>query len=353
MMSFFGRKAEPNGIEHSTARGAVGRGVHSSSNTASGSTDAAETVDPTQVSLQSLVKLRQSLPLIKRPAGRQVRASVTGGNMSRALGRGLDFAEVREYNHGDDVRTIDWKVTARSGKPHTKVFNEERERPFLIVLDLRHSMFFGTRTAFKSVIASRLCAMVAWAAAGNRDRVGGMVFSDDGIRESQPGEGSKGVTRLLNAIATTHAQARDSVLSGAGQPRQLSLNDIFKRLKRSAHTGSSICLISDFPDLDERESGHLNHLLRHNHLAACRVYDPLEAELPPPATYAISDGQTRTSLNTGADQTRKAYSDHFGLRRQQTRKIFRGHGNSYSECRVDDSLTDVAAALLRQLPGSL
>ena len=310
-------------------------------------------VNATQVSLQSLVKLRQSLPLIKRPAGRQVRASITGGNMSRALGRGLDFAEVREYNHGDDVRTIDWKVTARSGKPHTKVFNEERDRPFLVVLDLRTSMFFGTRTAFKSVIAARLSAMVAWAAAGNRDRVGGVVFSDDRIRESQPGEGSKGVTRLLNAIATTHAQASERPASTDRQNLALSLADIFQRLKRSAHTGSSVCLISDFPDFDERDSGHLNHLLRHNHMAACRVFDPLEAELPPPATYAISDGHSRASLNTAAEQTRSAYSDHFNDRREQTRRVFRGHGNSYSECRVDDSLTDVAAALLRQLPGSL
>ncbi len=307
----------------------------------------------TEVTLQSLVKLRQSLPLVKRPAGRQVRASASGGNMSRALGRGLDFAEVREYNHGDDVRTIDWKVTARSGKPHTKVFNEERDRPFLVMLDLRSSMFFGTRTAFKSVIAARLSAMVAWAAAGNRDRVGGVVFNDDGIRESQPGEGSKGVTRLLSAIATSHAEFSDSPVSPAHRNKRLSLVDIFQRLKRSAHTGSSICLISDFPDFDEHESGHLNHLLRHNHVAACRVFDPLEAELPPPSTYAISDGQTRASLDTGADQTREAYRDYFNQRREQTRRVFRGHGNSYSECRVDDSLTDTAAALMRQLPGSL
>lgn len=336
--------------------------------------------DPTRVSLQSLVRLRQSMPLRKRPAGRRVLASVAGGNMSRALGRGLDFAEVREYNHGDDVRTIDWKVTARSGKPHTKVFNEERERPFLVVLDLRSSMFFGTRTAFKSVIAARLCALVAWAASGNRDRVGGIVFSDDTIRESQPAEGSKGVTRLLNAVATVHGQAREvsaerahsrlpgprlsgqssmqstgqlSVQSSVQQSRGLSMAGIFQRVKRSAHTGSSICLISDFPDFDARKSGHLTHLLRHNHMAACRVYDPLEAELPPPATYAISDGTNRAALNTDTTKIREAYQQLFHRRCEQTRKVFRGHGNSYSECRVDAVLTDVAGTVMRQLPGSL
>jgi len=322
----------------------------------------------TQVSLRELVKLRQTLPLVRRPAGRQVRASAAGANMSRALGRGLDFAEVREYNHGDDVRTIDWKVTARSGRPHTKVFNEERERPFLVVLDLRSSMYFATRVAFKSVVASRLCAVVAWAAAANRDRVGGLVFSDDRISESQPAEGSRGVTRLLSAVASTHAQARAISATGLGSSSKvespntgiggavatrLSMGDIFQRLKRSAHTGSSVCLISDFSDFDTSESGHLNHLLQHNHLAACRVYDPLEAELPPPARYSISDGVKRATLNSGAELARRAYSDKFEFRCEQTRKIFRGHGNSYSECRVDASLPEIAAALLRQLPGSL
>ena len=314
--------------------------------------------DVTRVSLSELVKLRQTLPLVRRPAGRQVRASVAGGNMSRALGRGLDFAEVREYNHSDDVRTIDWKVTARSGKPHTKVFNEERERPFLLVLDLRSSMYFATRTAFKSVVAARLCAIVAWAAAANRDRVGGLVFSDNRIRESQPAEGSRGVARLLSAVASTHSQGRASQGKAQHTDREkehapLSIDDIYQRLKRSAQTGSSVCLVSDFSDFEAGESGHLNHLLQHNHMAACRVYDPLEAELPPPARYSISDGYRRATLNSGTDQARVIYRENFQQRCEQTRKVFRGHGNSYSECRVDASLPDVAAALLRQLPGSL
>lgn len=304
--------------------------------------------EATRVSLSTLVRLRQSLPLVKRPAGRRVLASNAGGNVSRALGRGLDFAEVREYNHGDDVRSIDWKVTARSGRPHTKVFNEERDRPFLVVVDLRSPMFFGTRTAFKSVVAAKIAALVAWAAAANRDRVGGLVFSDERIRECPPGEGSRGVSRLLNAIATTHAEAREQGPAAQSQP----LQDIFKRLKRSAHTGSSICLLSDFADFSTRPSGHLNHLLMHNHLAACRIYDPLEAELPPPATYAISDGSSRASLHTDGAQVRASYLEHFQQRCAHTRAVFRGHGNSYSECRVDHPLTDMAAYLLRQLPGS-
>jgi uncharacterized protein (DUF58 family) len=306
--------------------------------------------EATRVTLSTLVRLRQSLPLVKRPAGRRVLASNAGGNASRALGRGLDFAEVREYNHGDDVRSIDWKVTARSGRPHTKVFNEERDRPFLVVVDLRSSMFFGTRTAFKSVVAAKIAALVAWAAAANRDRVGGLVFSDERIRECPPGEGSRGVSRLLSAIAVTHAEARDQ--GPAVQPQAQSLPDIFKRLKRSAHTGSSICLLSDFADFSTRPSGHLNHLLMHNHLAACRIYDSLEAELPPPATYAISDGSARASLHTDEEQVRASYHDQFQQRCAHTRAVFRGHGNSYSECKVDQSLTDMAAYLLRQLPGS-
>jgi len=128
----------------------------------------------TSVSVAELVALRSSLGKLKARSGKRVKAPMSGGSSSAALGRGLDFSEVREYHGGDDVRLIDWKVTARTGKAHTKLFNEERERPFFIALDLRPPMFFGTRVAFKSVVAARLCALVAWAAASHSQAVKGL-----------------------------------------------------------------------------------------------------------------------------------------------------------------------------------
>ncbi len=99
-------------------------------------------------------------------------AETAGNRQSRFRGRGIDFQESRNYQPGDDIRTMDWRVTARTGRPHTKVFQEERERPIIIVIDCNPSMFFGTRVAFKAVIAARLAALIAWAAIRNGDRIG-------------------------------------------------------------------------------------------------------------------------------------------------------------------------------------
>lgn len=319
-------------------------------------TQTAGTQEAISVTLAQLVRLRGTVRSVKRPAGRQVRAPSHGGNQSRALGRGLDFAEVREYNPGDDVRMIDWKVTARSGKTHTKLYNEERERPFLIAVDLRPTMFFATQVAFKSVVAARLCAMVAWAAASNRDRVGGLVFSHSGLHEIKPAAGTKGVTRLLNEIVGTHETVRSQQRGSQHQieaDQANTITDAFAHLQRVAHTGSSLCLLTDFAGFNPDVSGALSQLLKHNHVAACRIYDPLEARLPKPASYAISDGIRRATLDSSSDRWRESYQQKFLERSEQTRQFFSGRGNSYSQCSVDQSLTLVAGQIMRSLPGSV
>lgn len=305
----------------------------------------------TSVTLSELVRLRGSVRAVKRPTGRQVKAPAIGGNQSRALGRGLDFSEVREYAAGDDVRTIDWKVTARSGKPHTKIYNEERERPFLLAVDLRSTMFFATRVAFKSVCAARLAAMLAWAAASNRDRVGGLVFSDQGMKQLKPVAGSRGVTRLLNEIVTMHSRVKGT--SATPEQHRSQLDDAFQHLRRSAHTGSSVCVLTDFSGFDTIKGGAVNQLLRHNHVAACQIYDPLEARLPSPARYTISDGAQRTTLDTSSAEYRASYSSAFNERTENISQLFSGQGNSFFQCLVSDSLGEVANRMIRSLPGSM
>jgi uncharacterized protein (DUF58 family) len=310
--------------------------------------------DPTRVTLPQLVRLKATVRAVKRPSGGRVQASLSGGNASRALGRGLDFSEVREYQTGDDVRTIDWKVTARSGKPHTKVYQEERERPFLIAIDLRSPMYFATRVAYKSVIAARLAAMLAWAASAQRDRVGGLVFSDEGIKEVKPAAGSRGVTRLLNEIVKTQNKALNSKTSGhVLNKTQWRFDEIYKHLRRSAHTGSSIVLLSDFAYRTANDDKAASQMVSHNHVVVCRIFDVLEKQLPPPATYAITDGAQRGTINTASAKVREAYQLSFEQQCRATKKLFSTPGSHYLECATSDSPVAVASQILKRLPGSL
>ena len=298
----------------------------------------------TSVSVAELVALRKSIGKLKRTAGKRVRAPMAGSSSSAALGRGLDFSEVREYHGGDDVRLIDWKVTARTGRAHTKLFNEERERPFFVALDLRPAMYFGTRVAFKSVVAARICAIVAWAAVAQKDRVGGLVFDNSRITEIKPQAGSRGVTRLLHQIVKMHNSATLDTYSS--EP----LSDALIRLDRCAHTGSSICLLSDFSQFDS--GPHTANLLQHNHTAAVRIYDPLEAELPPPAEYSITDGVSKGRFNSTSSRARQQYLHDFEFRTAQLERVFSGAGSRFTNVSVTDDPFDVAAFVMNSLPGS-
>ena len=297
----------------------------------------------TTVSVAELVALRKTVGKLKRRAGRRVAAPVSGSSTSAALGRGLDFSEVREYHGGDDVRLIDWKVTARTGRAHTKLFTEERERPFFIAIDLRPPMYFGTRVAFKSVVAARLCAIVAWAAAAQRDRVGGLVFNNNQLLEIKPQAGSRGVTRLLHQMVKLHNGSRRE------KYKTEPLSDALTRLDHSAHTGSSICLVSDFSHFDA--GPHAANLLRHNHTAAVQLFDPLEAELPPPAEYAITDGKRKGRLKTTSSRIRQQYRDDFSFRTAQLENVFSGPGNRFISASVTDDPLDVATVVMNSLPG--
>ena len=142
------------------------------------------------VSLPELIALRLRAQRLARPAAR-VSGIHAATQASRFRGRGVDYAESRIYQPGDDIRQMDWRVTARTGKPHTKVFREERNRPVIVWLDLRRPMLFATRGAFKGVRAAEAAALVAWSAVANGDRLGGLVFSETEHHELRPALGSR------------------------------------------------------------------------------------------------------------------------------------------------------------------
>jgi uncharacterized protein (DUF58 family) len=259
------------------------------------------------VSVDDLIALRGvKLPL--RTAKYSANAPFSGNRLSRLRGRGVDFAEVRLYQPGDDVRSIDWRVTARKAKPHTKVYREERERPTLVVVDQSRAMFFGSRVRMKSVAAAECAALLAWHAVDGGDRVGGLVYDDDGEHPFKPLRSARAVVRLLNRIGISN----NALVDIAARPRvSRRLPNVLTHLVRVARNGHRIYLISDFDGFDADDEQQLHRLARHNSLVLIHVSDPLEHELPPPDRYAVTDGTTRSVLSTADAKARQKYQDDF------------------------------------------
>ncbi|WP_286718862.1 DUF58 domain-containing protein [Thalassolituus sp. UBA2009] len=254
----------------------------------------------------NLVQLRtlaRQLPLHKQ---KKVLNDLAGSHASAIRGRGLDYAEVREYQAGDDIRAMDWRVTARTGDAHIKVFREEKERPVLLVCDLRAAMRFGSRRALKQVLAADLTALFAWAALEHGDRIGALLFNDELETDLRPKTGRKQVLQLLNELTT--------MASSASADPQQRMQQICRHLRRIARPGSAIYFISDWTGFDADCEQQLHAVTRHCDLVAVHISDPLEAELPPPGLYSLSDGQQRLSLDSTTSRQREEYQQAFSLR---------------------------------------
>jgi len=266
------------------------------------------------VSLEQLLIQRFAAKTMEYVTQKRSIAGISGIHMSKMRGRGIDFEEFRPYQAGDDIRLIDWRVTARTGRPFTKVFREERERPVIIALDQSPNMYFGSQVAFKSVIAAQAAALFCWLAIDNGDRVGGLVFSDTGANLVRPRRSRRSAMHLLNYVYAynqrlmTRKPADEPVLDPGFQP---GLAYSLGQIRRITKPGSTLYIISDFMTLDERAMQYLNQLSRHNNVVCCFVYDALEEVLPVPGYYSITDGRRKGALNTYNTRVRQLYREHF------------------------------------------
>jgi len=248
--------------------------------------------------------------------GRHRRASREHGERtSRQRGRGMDFAEVRAYQPGDDVRSIDWRVTARRNKPHTKVFQEEKERPTLVLVDQTRPMFFGSKARLKSVAAAEIAARIAWQSLANNDRVGGIVAADNHLAVHRPLRNARAVARLLHDLATSNKQ-----LNATANPDKPFAEALIK-LAHIARSGHRIHIITDCHALDGSDREALLHLSRHNEVHAVFVYDELETQLPPANRYRVTDRNTTLQFHSGNAGLRTEYQQRFQHRKKNLESL--------------------------------
>ena len=293
----------------------------------------------TRVSLDELIALRQQARKLNLSRKQAALAQLSGSHASRFRGRGMDYQESRIYQPGDDIRSMDWRVTARTGRPHTKLYQEERERPVVVCVDLNPGMFFASQGALKSVIAARAASLIGWATVIHGDRIGALLFNGD-HHELPPRGGKHGVLRLIRQLV---AQS-DPLENLKHPPHPEGLNGALARLRRVSRPGSLIVLLSDFYGIDDETGNHLMRLRQHNDVVALQLVDALELAPPPPARYGVSDGQQQGILDTRSATARKAYNDFFSLPRQQVRDLMRSRAIPLLQLSTGD---DVASVLRR------
>lgn len=277
-------------------------------------------------SLKSLVNLAPSAALLNlQHAG--IRSLQSGGYVSRFKGRGMEFDEVRLYQPGDDIRSIDWRVTARTGKPHTKLFREERERPVFISVDNRTTMRFATRGVFKSVQADRLATLIAWAAQRHGDRIGGQIFTDSACLEIKPQHGRHAVLRFLHSL----------INPDTGPTVDFTLERGLARLIQHARPGSLVYIISDFRGLNVPAEQHLQRLSKHCEIVLILVYDPLESELPANGRYRLTDADRDLVVDTYDRRRVLNYHQRFAAHCRRLENLSKKFQMTYLTCStVDD-----------------
>ncbi|GAA0203647.1 DUF58 domain-containing protein [Kangiella japonica] len=297
-----------------------------------------------ELSLEQLIACqywaKESIPLPHK----KTRAHLVGGHLSPFKGRGMEFSEVRQYQAGDDIRTIDWRVTARTGKVHTKIFQEERERPVYIVTDLQDTMFFGSKNRFKSTLACLHSARAFWAAFNSGNRVAGLFSTANDHLELKPSNRRQNGLRLLQQMMELHNQRLEAIYQehSSFEVNQNALRDTLLRLRHLVKGGSLIYIFSDFMNLNSECQQHLTYLAQHNDIYGVMIADPLESTIPLPGQYTLTDGLSHIRIDADNRRDMQRHKDSFEQRVAQVANYFTQSQSAFRLCSTEDSITDLS-----------
>ncbi|WP_412971251.1 DUF58 domain-containing protein [Glaciecola sp. MF2-115] len=258
------------------------------------------------IALPELLSYRSLAHLLNLSPSRDIAGALSGGDRSKIKGRGMEFDEARHYQPGDDIRSIDWRVTARTGKTHTKVFREERDRPVFVFTDFTQSMYFGTAYLCKSVQAAHLSALITWNAIQRGDKVGGLIFNNQKDVELKPKAQAKSALALMQAMVDMHQPQFEALEIDA----QAIFLKAVQQLQHIAKPGALVYLLSDFNGLNDASLAVISNIARHCEVKAILVNDPMEIALPSSSvqqTLTITNGFERQQVNLGESASNKEY----------------------------------------------
>ncbi len=257
-----------------------------------------------------LAKFKNRKLALAHFSNRKSTLTAAGGHDSTFKGRGLEFDSVREYAFGDDIRTIDWRVTARSGKPHVKLFKQEHERQVIIVLDMNAPMRFGTKNTFKSVIAAKIASYLGWQALGAHDRTSACLFGDveGGLQFFNTAKNKKSFSMMLKTLTMPPIEHH-----------KVSFKQVIGHIDKIAHPGSLLYLISDFLEINHQESvePELNRLHRKCDIVFLSVNDRSDKEIPPLGILGFhASDKEKMVVNTSSASGRELYRQQWNVNRK-------------------------------------
>lgn len=268
--------------------------------------------------LEELVSLQFEARNFKLLPSQPVHSLLSGRHASRLRGRGLTFEELRRYRPGDDIRSIDWRATARLRSAHVRVYSEERDRPVLLVVDQRTTMFFGSDRTTKATAAAEAAAFTAWRAVARGDRVGAIIFDDEEFVEIKPQRSRENVLRICHELVRINGQlSADREATGS-----TALNDALRRAANVAKHDHLVVLITDYHGDDDTTRQHSTRLAAHNDVLAVLVYDPLGITLSATGQMEATDGRRRLAVPNDS-QFAKRFEAQFQARCDQIRERLR------------------------------
>lgn len=275
------------------------------------------------VTLEELIGLRHKAIELPLPDQLYSRSTLPGSQHSRQRGRGIDFDQLRAYQAGDDIRSIDWRVTARTQKPHSRMFHEERDRPVLLLVEQSLRLYFGSARMLKSVLAARTAALLGWNALALGERVGGLLFGD---QEQLLVRAQRGKQSLLRLLYLLQGMNQSLTQAGAPPPTSATLSRALTRAQTLVQPGGLAILLCDERALDPAAEQQLTLLANRIELLLLPLYDPLDHDLPHSGRLAFRQGAERLELDSYDRRLQEGYRQLAQQRGQQWQHLARRLG---------------------------
>lgn len=298
------------------------------------------------VEFTALMAMKSHARHFHLPPKGKISRLLSGRHGSKFRGRGMNFEEFRHYQLGDDIRTLDWQVTLRTGEPHVRVYTEEREQPVILCVDQRSSMFFSSVDTMKSVVAAQVSACCAWKVIKDSDRVGALLFGDRDLHWYKPQRNPSHVSRILRSLSTlnqslTHSDGTNSRESG-GISRALA------KLVRLKLKGSLLVFVSDFSELNEDDASKLRWLKQHNDVLGVSIQDPMESELHIPQALCLSDGEVQATVDSDVNRLLSGYNAQLNEEKRRVNRLIQNGGVPVIEL---DTKGEHIADFVKQISG--